>query len=72
VKKKTEQLTEERWIRPGEFPWDTELKKKVYAFVSRYENEQNSIMLTNCYFNKVKYRSVYNSKIEKKLQKIKI
>lgn len=29
-------------------------------------------MLTQCYYNKIKYKTVYDDKIEKKLKKVEI
>jgi hypothetical protein len=52
------------------FPREKALKEKFYKIVSLSENEETSIMLTQCYYNKIKYRSVYNEKIEKKIEKI--
>jgi len=42
-------------------------QKEFYNKVKEYE--QNAVMLTKCYFNKLKYRCIYPEKIEKKIKK---
>jgi hypothetical protein len=72
--KKTE-LAEEAWkdlAGPGDFPWDIELKEKVYTFLQKKHTPSDCLMLTKCYFNKIKYGCVYTSKIEEKIKKIEI
>jgi hypothetical protein len=46
------------------------LKKKFFKIALLSETFENSIMLTKCYFNKTKYRTVYQPEIEKKIKKI--
>ena len=39
-------------------------------FYNKIKNhEQNAVMLTKCYFNKLKHGCVYPEKIEKKIKK---
>jgi hypothetical protein len=56
-------------VSPGDLLGDYELKKNFYCLISKYE--ENALMLTKCYFNKIKYRSVYDSTIENIIKKYK-
>ena len=53
---------------PGDLSGDYELKKNFYDKIPK--SEKNAITLTYCYFNKLKYRSMYQDNIEKKIKKI--